>query len=88
MEKLEQTGALRILLVLYRNKNPMTISELLDANVVKQFALYNALKKLKEIELIEENREDKWPFRRIFRLTDKGRLVAEKLLEIEDILEK
>ncbi len=43
---------------------------------------------LVKLGLITEEREDTRPFRKIVQLTDKGRQVAEKLAEIEGILQK
>ena len=82
---LEQTGALRLLVTLLKN-DALPVSELIKVVGCSQHALYNAIETLLEAGLIYEAHEKSFPRRRIFRLTEKGRKVAEKLLEIEEIM--
>ncbi|MEM3580933.1 MAG: winged helix DNA-binding protein [Candidatus Bathyarchaeia archaeon] len=85
MEPLEQTGSIRILLFLSK-KGATTLTEIKDNVNCSLSAIYNALRKLKDAGLIQEELEKEFPRRRLVSLTDKGRKVAEKLEEIERIL--
>jgi len=52
-------------------------------------SLYSVIDKLKELELIKTRIDrSSYPPRKMISLTDKGRKVAEKLKEIEEILKK
>jgi len=86
LKVLEQTCAPRILVLLFRKKEPLTISALRRMINSSQDALYNALKLLYDNGLIAEEREEDFPRRRLISLTDRGRKVAELLVEIERIL--
>lgn len=83
---LEQTSACRVLVYLLKNDGS-TVSDILNKGDFSQTSLYNALRKLKDAGLIEEKLEETFPRRRLISLTDKGRSVAEKLEEIERVLE-
>ncbi|MHA1665121.1 MAG: helix-turn-helix transcriptional regulator [Candidatus Njordarchaeales archaeon] len=82
---LEQTAALRILVTLFKNKQ-LTLTALSSKVNCSHSALYTALKKLYQAKLITETREEDFPRRRLISLTDRGRKVAELLVEIEKIL--
>jgi predicted transcriptional regulator len=83
--QLEQTTAIRILFYLKENKEAK-MTELMKQLRSSQHPVYTALHILKELKLIEEE-VTSYPLKRIFTLTGKGRLVAEKLKDIEGILE-
>ncbi|MEM2079418.1 MAG: helix-turn-helix transcriptional regulator [Nitrososphaerota archaeon] len=85
LELLEQTSACRVLVYLSKN-DKCTVSDILNKGDFSQTSLYNALRKLKDAGLIQEELEKEFPRRRLISLTDKGRKVAEKLEEIEQIL--
>ena len=87
MKVLQQVGAIEFLLYLLK-KEKVKVSDALRDLEVGQVALYNALDKLIKADLISERRGDRFPFPRFFILTDKGRRVAEHLVEIEKILVK
>ena len=86
---LEQTGAPEILIFLLEKENSRLTDVLifLRSKRIGQSAMYNALKLLKENKLIEDIITD-YPRSRILKITEKGRRVAEKLLEIKQILEE
>jgi predicted transcriptional regulator len=87
IEKFEsQSGILRILLHL-RTKEA-SITDLVQKAKINQSALYSALPKLLEMELIKEKNSKSFPFKRMFKLTENGKKVAKHLLEIEEILRK
>lgn len=85
MEALEQTGSIRIMLLL-NNKGGLTLTDIKDNVSCSLSAVYNALRKLKDAGLIEEEFEEDFPRRRLISLTEKGKKVAEKLEEIEEEL--
>ncbi|MEM3390464.1 MAG: winged helix DNA-binding protein [Thermoproteota archaeon] len=85
MEPLEQTDSIRIFLFLSK-KGATTLTEIKDNVNYSLSAIYNALRKLKDAGLIQEELEKEFPRRRLISLTDKGRKVAEKLEEIEKVL--
>jgi len=53
-----------------------------------QSSLYDTLRLLIEAGLIKERYEGEWPRRRFFELTELGQKVAEKLAEIEELLDQ
>jgi len=82
---LEQKGAITVLMYLLEHEEGYII-ELKKLENVGQAALYTALYNLQNLELINEGRGT---FnKRIFRLTNKGKKVALKLKEIEEILQE
>jgi len=88
IELLEQTGALRLLIYLYKHcKEGCKISHIKQDIKISQVALYNAVKNLIQLNLAEETVTD-YPKLRLIKLTEKGRRVTEKVLEIKEILEE
>ena len=83
---LEQKASIHILLAL-REYEKLTVSELIRIVPYTQNAVYTAKTKLIEAGLIKEEKKEIFPFTIVHSLTPKGRKVAEKLLEIEKILE-
>jgi len=82
---LEQVAALRILVTLLEDKE-LTLTALSNKIKCSHSALYSALRKLYDANLIMETREKDFPRRRLISLTDKGKKIAELLVEIERIL--
>ena len=85
MESLEQTGSIRIMLFLNK-KGAATLTDIKDGVNCSLSAIYNALRKLRDAGLIQEELEQEFPRRRLISLTEKGKKVAEKLEEIERVL--
>ena len=85
MHVLEKAGAIELLLYLYRN-GETTFTNAVRSLKTGQAALYSAVSRLLEADLIKEERGETFPFTRKFKLTEKGRLVAEHLAKIEEIL--
>jgi DNA-binding MarR family transcriptional regulator len=85
--ELEQTTALRIILHLYKEEKASRtdLRKNIDASIA---AIYNALPKLRNLGLIEETKEEAFPFTVVVTLTKKGKKVASHLSEIEKILAK
>jgi len=87
MKALEQEGAITFMIYLFK-RNKVNISTALKDLEIGQSALYTTLRKLLQANLIAEVKEDRFPFSRFFVLTDKGRKVAEHLVEVEKILKE
>jgi len=83
--QLAQRGCTHILLYLLDEETAM-VSQLVRRLPITQDPIYKALPILVSLGLIKEKLEAKFPRRRMFSLTEKGRRVAEKLNEIEAIL--
>ena len=75
----------RVLITLYKNGS-IPVTTLQEKSKVSPTALYNSLRKLIQYGLISEEREEDFPRRRLISLTDRGRKVAELLVEIEKVL--
>jgi DNA-binding MarR family transcriptional regulator len=67
-------------------RNQASITELKDGVRISQDAIYNAIEKLKDAGLLEEKKERRFPRRRLLILTGRGAKVAEKLLEIDELM--
>jgi len=87
MEALEHTRTIRFLVFLYR-KGSVPISHIRWQIKGGQRTIYGIISRLKEINLVKEELEEEFPWRRVIKLTEKGMLVAEKLEEIQAVLEK
>jgi DNA-binding PadR family transcriptional regulator len=77
----------RFLVFLYQ-KGSVPISHIRWQIKGGQRTIYGIISRLKELGLIKEESEEEFPWRRVIKLTDKGVLVAEKLEEIQAVLEK
>jgi DNA-binding MarR family transcriptional regulator len=90
IDLLEQTGILRLLL-LVEEKNRHIGEIIRDSQntegIASQTTITHCRRKLSELDLITEETDTVTPFRTFLIITDKGRLVAEKIREIEAILE-
>lgn len=86
---LEQTGSPEILLYLLEKEQGRVTDILIFLRSLRigQSAMYNALKILKECNLIDDIVSE-YPKTRLIKITEKGRRVAEKILEIKEILEE
>lgn len=88
IELLEQTGAIRLLIYLYTHcEGGCKISHLKQNIRISQVALYNAVKNLVKLGLVEEKVTD-YPKFRLINITSRGKVVTEKLLEIKQFLEQ
>ena len=83
---LEQKAAIHMLIALLE-RGRMTTMDMVMSLPFSQSAIYTAKSQLTEAGLIVEEEQQEFPRAKIHRLTEKGRLVAQKLLEIEKILE-
>lgn len=82
MRKLESTGVLQLLLFFLKHgKTKVTDIEFQGSKTT----LYRALSILAKLELIDEER--KRPYTRYIQLTGDGQAIAEKLKEINAVLE-
>ena len=84
-EFIESSGASIILIVLL-DHGELSYSDIKEKTGLPTHTAYRTLNSLLKNNLIEEKREEEFPRRRLFKLTDRGRKIAEKLVEIEDIL--
>ena len=84
---MEHTRTVRFLVFLYR-KGSVPISHIRWQIKGGQRTIYGIIGRLRELGLIKEESEEEFPWRRVIKLTEKGVLVAEKLEEIQAVLEK
>lgn len=82
IKKLENKGALQLLIFLHDHGKTKVTDIKIDAS---SGTLYRAFKTLADLELIDEERKP--PFMRYIQLTGDGEATAKKLAEIETILE-
>jgi DNA-binding HxlR family transcriptional regulator len=83
---LEGRLAVKILLVLKDEKEPIIKGNLLPKVTKGTGTAMARIKELQEAGLIIEEQEQQRPFRKFVQLTPKGRAVAEHLAAIEGIL--
>ena len=81
-----QIGVLRVLVLLHEGGG-LAVRELLDSVDSSQGAIQRSVELLIDLDLIREDRMKTWPFRRELSLTDKGKQVARRVLEISNIIE-
>ena len=84
----KQSGLIRLLI--YLNDNPPTnVQSIVYDSDIYPNIMYPSIWKVKELGLIKgEIDNSKYPLRTILSLTEKGKLVAQKLKEIEEILKE
>ena len=83
----KQSGILRLILFLYEKEEYMLSDIWPDADISVHQG-YQALEKLKSIGIIKTRIDtSKYPNRNMVSLTDKGKRMAMKLMEIEELLE-
>jgi len=81
-----QKGILRVLMLL-KDKGEINYYSIIKESDLYDRVLRLSLEKLKELRLIESRLDNStYPPRNRISLTDKGRKVAEKLKEIEEVL--
>ncbi|MGC9193729.1 MAG: winged helix-turn-helix transcriptional regulator [Thermoplasmata archaeon] len=82
-----QKGILRLLVYLYEKGETNYYSIIKESDIYDR-VLRLSVEKLRELKLIESRTDNStYPPRNMISLTPKGRKVAEKLKEIEEILE-
>ncbi|MEM4213931.1 MAG: winged helix-turn-helix transcriptional regulator [Candidatus Methanomethylicaceae archaeon] len=81
----DEAGVLLITLLKY---GKLSLLELREKSDLSNQTVYNNARRLKELGLIQEELEKEFPRRRLISLTEKGRKVAEKLEEIEIIIQR
>lgn len=86
IEILEKSKAAEIMVKLHERKEIGLVEMVVVLSGGSTSTINNRLLELKSVGLIEEEREAKFGGRRLFRLTDKGKKVARKLVEIEKLL--
>jgi len=89
IELLEQTGFLRLLLLLEKRKYYVTELKKSEINPTGIGSLETVSKirdSLKALGLIEEYSEERPPFKTFLIITDKGRIVVQKIHEIQQVL--
>jgi DNA-binding PadR family transcriptional regulator len=81
IKQLENKAALQLLLFLFQHGKTKVTDIEIDAS---SGTLYRALNKLAKLELIDEERRR--PYTRFIQLTGDGKVIAEKLKEINAVL--
>ena len=84
--KLQKTGVIEILLYLHKHKKASRTGLRNNIGAALETIYKTSLPTLKLLKLITERKETKFPFPVEIVLTEKGKKVAEKLAEIEEIL--
>lgn len=75
------------LLLLLLKGDRLKLSEIVRRLGRPQATIYRGIAKLKELALIYDETTD-YPVKRLFTLTEKGHRVAEKLADVESILQE
>jgi len=88
IEKLENTGVLCILTTLYKLNGKTYHQDLRNKANVAINTLDKRLLELKSLNLINDKIEEKFGGKRLIWITPQGRVIAQKLVEIEKILKK
>ena len=81
----EKTAALQILVYLIK-RGEASRTDLRENIEAAMETIYSALIVLSRLKLVEEKKSNRFPFIKQVYLTDKGRKVAEYLVDIEKIL--
>ena len=80
-------GSLKILVHLNRNEKA-TVTDLIKDAGLNQRTTYSALSNLQNQKLVSQNVAEGFPLYKYYKLTKKGRQIAEHLEEVDSILEK
>ena len=80
-------GSLKILVHLFRNEKSTITTMLKDADLNQRTA-YAALRKLSDEDLINVEVCSGFPVRKYYRLTPKGKGIANHLEKVDSLLEK
>lgn len=86
MESLSHTFSMKAMLILLRKGRKMTLPELAEEMGTQHGSLVHAIDVLREANLLEAYDRRGAPYEDKVFLSPQGRLVAEKLKEIEDII--
>ncbi|MGQ9566010.1 MAG: MarR family transcriptional regulator [Candidatus Bathyarchaeales archaeon] len=87
IEVLEHARTIRFLIFLYKEDN-VPVSHIRWQIKGGQKTIYGIIKRLKDAELIQEEKQEDFPWRRVIKLTEKGIQVAAKLEEIQKLIER
>ena len=85
IEILQKSRAIEVLTNLYRKKE-VGLVEIVNLCGGSTSVVNNRLLELKAAGMISEEKEAKFGGRRLFKLTDLGKKIAKKLIEIEKVL--
>jgi DNA-binding PadR family transcriptional regulator len=85
---LEERLSVAVLLTLAQEEEPIIKGVLASKIARSAGTIIDRIDELQDAGLLTEIREDVRPFRKFVELTPLGREVAEKLVEIEDMLER
>lgn len=93
MRKLEQIGALQLLLRLAEVDQEQYVTRFIrrgdtDDGIASDRALLKARSNLKELGLLIEEVQETLPFRTVMTLTERGYYVAERVIEISKSLKQ
>jgi len=83
---IERTDATTILMLLFE-RGPLTVTSIMEEGGINRTTFYATLSVLLKAGLVVEDREEVFPRRRIIKLTERGRKVAELLIKVRDILD-
>jgi len=87
ISELEQTGCLQLLVFLYLNNKKLNKSEIIEKSGINKATFYNKiLPILKKLYLISESEEKSPTVIKYIKLTKKGKEIASKLNNIENLL--
>lgn len=79
---------MRIIFIL-DEKGGLNFQKFIDDYSISSTTLYRTLESLKKLKIVKSEIDNStYPKRTIISLTEKGKLVAQKLKEIEDILKE
>jgi predicted transcriptional regulator len=81
----ELTAVIRLMIYLYKHPSANT-TRILKSSAAGQKAFYSAKKFLEENGLLETTIQKDLPYNPLYSLNDKGKKIAEHLVEIERIL--
>ena len=83
----KQSGLIRTLIYLLDNA-PINVQAIIDNTDIYPNIMYASMRKASDLGLILQTTDtSKYPYKNVISLTEKGKKVAEKLKEIEQILE-
>jgi len=84
----KQSGLIRLLIYLVDHE-PINVQSVIENTDIYPNIMYASLQKAKKLSLISTKYDrSTYPPRKMISLTDKGRKVAEKLKEIEKLIEE
>ena len=88
IEILEKSKAVEVLIRLHEKKEAGLVELVMAISGGSTSTVVNRLMEMENAGLVEEEREAKFGGRRLFRLTEKGKKVAKRLVEVEKVLGK